>query len=85
MIARVTRGWVTRRIEALNHALRNIPPERIRHHTCYGINMGPRTSDMEMKHLADLLVTIRAGSYSFEMSNPAPRARMAGVGEREAS
>ena len=30
-------------VEALNHALRGIPPERIRHHTCYGINMGPRT------------------------------------------
>ncbi len=39
-----TRAWITRRIEALNHALRNIPPERVRHHTCYGINMGPRTS-----------------------------------------
>ena len=65
-----TRAWMTRRIEVLNHALRNIPPERIRHHTCYGINIGPRTSDMEMKHLADLIVTIRAGAYSFEMSNP---------------
>jgi 5-methyltetrahydropteroyltriglutamate--homocysteine methyltransferase len=32
--------------------------------------MGPRTSDIEMKHLADLVVTIRAGFYSFEMSNP---------------
>jgi 5-methyltetrahydropteroyltriglutamate--homocysteine methyltransferase len=65
-----TRGWARRRIDALNHALRNIPPERVRHHTCYGINMGPRTSDIEMKHLADLVVTIRAGFYSFEMSNP---------------
>jgi 5-methyltetrahydropteroyltriglutamate--homocysteine methyltransferase len=64
------RGWARRRIEVLNHALRNIPPERVRHHTCYGINMGPRTSDMEMKHLADLIVTIRAGYYSFEMANP---------------
>ena len=64
------RTWAARRIEALNHALRNIPPERVRHHTCYGINMGPRTSDFEMKHLADLLVKIRAGFYSFEMSNP---------------
>jgi 5-methyltetrahydropteroyltriglutamate--homocysteine methyltransferase len=42
----------------------------VRHHTCYGINMGPRTSDMEMKHLADLIVTIRAGCYSFEAANP---------------
>ncbi|HVY56582.1 MAG TPA: cobalamin-independent methionine synthase II family protein [Xanthobacteraceae bacterium] len=64
------RKWARRRIEILNHALRNIPPERVRHHTCYGINMGPRTSDMEMKHLADLIITIRAGFYSFEMANP---------------
>jgi len=65
-----TRAWAQRRIEALNHALRDIPPERVRHHTCYGVNMGPRTSDFELKHLADLIVTIRAGYYSFEMANP---------------
>jgi len=65
-----TRAWARRRIEALNHALRDIPPARVRHHTCYGINMGPRTSDLELKHLADLIVTIRAGYYSFEMANP---------------
>jgi 5-methyltetrahydropteroyltriglutamate--homocysteine methyltransferase len=64
------RTWARRRIEALNHALRNIAPERVRHHTCYGINMGPRTSDLELKYLADLIVTIRAGYYSFEMANP---------------
>lgn len=64
------RTWAASRIEVLNHALRNIAPERVRHHTCYGINLGPRTSDMEMKHLADLIVTIRAGYYSFEMGNP---------------
>jgi 5-methyltetrahydropteroyltriglutamate--homocysteine methyltransferase len=65
-----TRAWARRRIEALNHALRDLPPERVRHHTCYGINMGPRTSDIELKHLADLIVTIRASYYSFEMANP---------------
>jgi 5-methyltetrahydropteroyltriglutamate--homocysteine methyltransferase len=32
--------------------------------------MGPRTSDFELKHLADLIVTINAGCYSFEMANP---------------
>ena len=64
------RAWAAKRIEALNHALRNIPEERVRHHTCYGINMGPRTSDMEMKHLADLIVKIKAKYYSFEMANP---------------
>jgi 5-methyltetrahydropteroyltriglutamate--homocysteine methyltransferase len=65
-----TRAWAARRIEALNHALRNIPPARVRHHTCYGINMGPRTSDLELKHLADLIVGIRADYYSFELANP---------------
>ena len=64
------RRWAASRIEILNHALRNIPPERVRHHTCYGINMGPRTSDMEMKYLVDLILTIRAGFYSFEAANP---------------
>jgi len=64
------RAWARKRIEALNHALRDIPEDRVRHHTCYGINMGPRTSDMEMKHLADLVVTIKAAYYSFEMANP---------------
>jgi 5-methyltetrahydropteroyltriglutamate--homocysteine methyltransferase len=65
-----TRAWARTRIEALNHALRNIPSNRVRHHTCYGINMGPRASDLELKHLADLIVTIRADFYSFEMANP---------------
>jgi 5-methyltetrahydropteroyltriglutamate--homocysteine methyltransferase len=64
------RVWARQRVEVLNHALRNIPPERVRHHTCYGINMGPRTSDLELKQLADIVVTIRAGFYSFEMANP---------------
>jgi 5-methyltetrahydropteroyltriglutamate--homocysteine methyltransferase len=64
------RKWAARRIEILNHALRNVPEDRVRHHTCYGINMGPRTSDMEMKHLADLVVKIKAKYYSFEMANP---------------
>lgn len=64
------RAWARKRIEALNHALRGIPADRVRHHTCYGINMGPRTGDFEMKHLADLIVTINANYYSFEMANP---------------
>jgi 5-methyltetrahydropteroyltriglutamate--homocysteine methyltransferase len=64
------RAWAVKRIAALNHALRGIPPERVRHHTCYGINMGPRTSDFELKNFADLIVTINASYYSFEMANP---------------
>ncbi len=64
------RKWANQRVEALNHALRGIPTEKIRHHTCYGINMGPRVHDMEVKHLLDIILKIRAGAYSFEASNP---------------
>jgi 5-methyltetrahydropteroyltriglutamate--homocysteine methyltransferase len=64
------RKWAERRIEALNHALRNIVPEKIRHHTCYGINMGPRIHDLELKDIVDLVLKIRAGAYSFEAANP---------------
>jgi 5-methyltetrahydropteroyltriglutamate--homocysteine methyltransferase len=64
------RKWAAVRIEALNHALRGIPAEKVRHHTCYGINMGPRLHDMEVKHLLDLILQINAGAYSFEAANP---------------
>jgi 5-methyltetrahydropteroyltriglutamate--homocysteine methyltransferase len=64
------RKWAEVRIAALNHALRDIPEEKIRFHTCYGINMGPRIHDMELKDIVDLILKIRAGAYSFEAANP---------------
>jgi 5-methyltetrahydropteroyltriglutamate--homocysteine methyltransferase len=64
------RKWAELRVEALNHALRDIPPEKIRFHTCYGINMGPRIHDMELKDIVDIILKIRAGAYSFEAANP---------------
>jgi 5-methyltetrahydropteroyltriglutamate--homocysteine methyltransferase len=64
------RKWARTRVDILNHALRGVPPEKIRHHTCYGINMGPRVHDMEVKHLLDIILKIKAGAYSFEAANP---------------
>jgi 5-methyltetrahydropteroyltriglutamate--homocysteine methyltransferase len=64
------RAWCKVRVEALNHALRGIAPEKIRFHTCYGINMGPRVHDMELKDVVDIILDIRAGAYSFEAANP---------------
>jgi len=64
------RKWAEIRVEALNHALRDIAPEKIRFHTCYGINMGPRIHDMELKDIVDIVLKIRAGAYSFEAANP---------------
>ncbi len=64
------RRWAEVRVEALNHALRGIPRDRVRFHTCYSINMGPRVHDMELKDVVDIILKVRAGAYSFEAANP---------------
>ncbi len=64
------RKWANLHVDALNFALEGIPREKIRHHTCYGINMGPRIHDMELKDIIDILLRVKAGAYSFEASNP---------------
>jgi 5-methyltetrahydropteroyltriglutamate--homocysteine methyltransferase len=56
-------------VEALNHAIRGIAPEKIRFHTCYGINEGPRIYDAPLKDVAEVMVRINAGAYSFENAN----------------
>jgi 5-methyltetrahydropteroyltriglutamate--homocysteine methyltransferase len=65
-----TREWANLRVDVLNHALRNIPEDKIRFHTCYSINMGPRATDMELKDLIDIMLRVRAGAFSFEFANP---------------
>jgi 5-methyltetrahydropteroyltriglutamate--homocysteine methyltransferase len=64
------RKWASASVELLNHALRDIPAERVRYHTCYSINMGPRVHDLELKHIVDIMLAVRAGAYSFEAANP---------------
>jgi 5-methyltetrahydropteroyltriglutamate--homocysteine methyltransferase len=64
------RKWIALRVEAINHALRGIPKDRVRFHTCYGINFGPRVHDIEVKHIIDILGRINAGAFSFEAANP---------------
>jgi 5-methyltetrahydropteroyltriglutamate--homocysteine methyltransferase len=64
------RTWAQMHVEALNHALKGIPREKIRYHTCYGINMGPRVHDMEVKDIVDIVLEVNAGAFSFEAANP---------------
>ena len=64
------RAWAARRVEAINHALRGIPPERVRFHTCYSIDVGPRVHDMALRDIVDVLFRIKAGAFSFEAANP---------------
>lgn len=64
------RKFIALRVEALNHALRGIPPDRVRFHTCYSVNIAPRVHDFELRHFVDLMLLIRASAYLIEAANP---------------
>ena len=57
------------RVEALNHAIRGLPAERIRFHLCWGSWHGPHVTDIPMKDIVDVMLAINAGAYSFEAAN----------------
>jgi 5-methyltetrahydropteroyltriglutamate--homocysteine methyltransferase len=57
------------RIEALNHALRGLPQERIRFHICWGSWHGPHTTDIPLQDIVDLVLSVSAGAYSVEAGN----------------
>jgi 5-methyltetrahydropteroyltriglutamate--homocysteine methyltransferase len=57
------------RIEALNHALRGLSPERIRYHICWGSWHGPHTTDIPLADIVDLVLSVNAGAYSVEAGN----------------
>ena len=57
------------RVEALNHALRNIDASRIRYHLCWGSWHGPHAFDLEMRHLVDIMLAVKAKAYLFEAGN----------------
>ncbi len=64
------RTWAQMRIDALNYALKGIPPERSRYHICWGSWNGPHAFDVPMKNIVDLLLQVNVGHYSFEAANP---------------
>jgi len=57
------------RVEALNHALRNVPEERVRYHLCWGSWHGPHAYDLELKYIVDLLLKVKAKAYLVEAAN----------------
>jgi 5-methyltetrahydropteroyltriglutamate--homocysteine methyltransferase len=64
------RKFIELRVEALNHALRGIPEDRVRFHTCYSVNIAPRVHDFELKHFVDLMLKVKAQAYVIEGANP---------------
>src|SRR6266446_7618078 len=57
------------RVEALNHAIRGLPEERIRFHLCWGSWHGPHTTDIPMHDIVEIMLAIDAQAYSFEAGN----------------
>ena len=63
------RKWAAFQVEALNHALAGIPEDRVRFHICWGSWHGPHRGDVELKHVVDLLLKVKAQGYSVEAGN----------------
>jgi len=57
------------RIDAVNHALKGIPEDRVRYHLCWGSWHGPHTHDLPFEHIIKLMLEVRAQCYSFEAAN----------------
>ena len=64
------RKFTLPKVEALNHALRGIPEDKVRFHTCYSTNIAPRVHDFELKHFVDLMLQVRASAFVIEAANP---------------
>lgn len=57
-------------VDAVNFALKGIPAEKVRYHTCYGINEGPRLYEAALAEIIKYVLSVKAGSVSFEGANP---------------
>ena len=61
--------FATVRVEALNHALRGLPEDRIRYHICWGSWHGPHTTDVPLRDIVDVMLRVNAQAYSVEAGN----------------
>jgi 5-methyltetrahydropteroyltriglutamate--homocysteine methyltransferase len=63
-------AFVERNVAALNHALANVPPDRVRLHVCWGNYEGPHTHDVPLEDIVDRLYAARVGGLVLSMANP---------------
>ena len=64
------RKYAELRVDALNHGLRDIPPDRIRFHTCWGSYHGPHKYDIPLRDIIDIILKVKANTISIEAANP---------------
>jgi 5-methyltetrahydropteroyltriglutamate--homocysteine methyltransferase len=63
------RRWADLRVQALNHALRGLPEDRVRYHVCWGSWHGPHAFDPPLEDVVDLILAVNAGTYAIEQAN----------------
>ena len=63
------RKIITVNISALNHAVRDLPPDRMRMHVCWGSTMAPHHTDVELKEIVDIVLSGRPHAVSFPAAN----------------
>jgi 5-methyltetrahydropteroyltriglutamate--homocysteine methyltransferase len=63
------RKFARLRIDAVNRAIADLPEERVRYHLCWGSWHGPHTHDLPLEHIIDLILEVKAQTYSFEAAN----------------
>jgi 5-methyltetrahydropteroyltriglutamate--homocysteine methyltransferase len=64
------RKYASVRVEALNHALRDCPEDKIRLHVCWGSGLGPHKNDIDLRDIIDIILNVKAQVYSIEAANP---------------
>jgi 5-methyltetrahydropteroyltriglutamate--homocysteine methyltransferase len=63
------RAWAELRVEAINHALEGIPPERVRYHICSSSGHGPHTVDPGVDEVLEFVLNVNAGAFLVEQAN----------------
>lgn len=63
------RRYLESSVELINHAIAGLPRDQIRFHMCWGSGHRPHTNDIELRHIADLLVKVNAQVFAVESSN----------------
>ena len=64
------RNIIAVNVAALNHAVHDLPPERMRMHVCWGSTLAPHHTDVDLKDIIDIVLTAHPQAVSFPGANP---------------
>ena len=64
------RDVIRMHVDALNHSVSGIPPEKMRMHLCWSSTMGPHHTDVPLRDIIDIVLEARPAAFSFPAANP---------------